>query len=516
MASLPRTKRGSTPSGQGRRTGRAASAPLAGGSASQSRARREELRNTLQYERIFPDGEKDWRLRWEDARRIGWANSAIRREPGYSLPKTRAQDRLREAAEESPNAMSAKCRAVIAECEPVLGESCAAQLKFFQTRAQAAVDAARDLRQLGYQPTPGLIEAYLLRIGEWQGLVPTEDESNEAFVAAERGAPPDALEAMQHLSKDFRLPLAPLEFGRDHQDSRAWKRTVRLIVEVRLIHERALGFRGEYLQLKHPPLPSAPSFRALVAPGLSAVLAKLPDQDLEAQFQLKLARTIAALHELRQHPKLIAQPTWLAILERHFASVGESASELELHPGLREHLFVRESLAGQVRNELTSKLRSQNHEIPLAACRDMFDSTLRALCASNLRLRRESLETLVGASAADASRWRLRALEWRLQQADFLLDPRGTYQSDNRPPKQIGVWYALALGLRGHLRTLPSQNAKNRIIAAVFRIYAGPQLRPPGMTTACAVNTIEKLRKRVDRVQAEDGLMQLRLRGGIL
>jgi hypothetical protein len=467
------------------------------------------LRSVLAHVYTRPNGRKVTRARWNEARCIRWANEVLAQDVGRRTDEEQALRSLEGAAKESPGAISAKAKAAVLQAEGVLGTNCAGMFRCFQLRAQAALAGAQDLRSLGYSPSVGLTNAYVREIGGWRSVLPTATELDEAAENAERTASAGLLSVLPRSSADPGSETAKKQRWLTPQQYEGWKSDMRLVCRVQLIHDRALRYREEYLRLSKGKLPSADRFRGELDARLRVLTAEEARSTQHAELRCREAHAIVALEELLKDLASSRVLRRAKVLRTHLVSLQGLLSETDHGTQHETTLQLDAAWTIAMLNGVLEPDESGNCG-SIADCQEFLVELRVALCASPHQIHLERLEQAIGSSAADASRWRLNTLKWRLQGADFVLRPLGSYLSEWRAPKQLQARYALDVGLRDRLGARYTDFAKSKAIAAAFTVYAGSVLGPAGGIEEGALNTIEKLRGRISRVEAREELSELR------
>ncbi len=152
------------------------------------------------------------------------------------------------------------------------------QLEIFESKVEpiyrrVSEDAARDLTALGIKPTPIMIRAYWYRMGSWASLSRIEDETLTALTRDLAIDAPQGCREYLRISNLERESVSPQEGPvLNEKQYRAWSLGVRDIVRARLLHDRALEQRSNYVLLRHSKsMPSRDAFFACYY-GLSAML----------------------------------------------------------------------------------------------------------------------------------------------------------------------------------------------------------------------------------------------------
>jgi hypothetical protein len=156
---------------------------------------------------------------------------------------------------------------------------------------------------------------------------------------------------------------------------------------------------------------------------------------------------------------------------------------------LRAQLRHREAL-GQRQNYIALR---RSRSLP---SRDVFYTCYLGLSAGLINdggtIDRQRHEMILGSSAAESSRWNLRAIAFHLDEFDLELNPKGTYSSLRGEPKQLGVWKEIASRLKGCLPTSLSEFGRAKAIAAAMLTYAGPPTFAAESVVSFAKDTVQK------------------------
>jgi hypothetical protein len=106
----------------------------------------------------------------------------------------------------------------------------------------------------------------------------------------------------------------------------------------------------------------------------------------------------------------------------------------------------------------------------------------------------DTVDKIVGASAAEASQRHLDALRWQLEVADLVLMPRGSFL--DQTPKQLAVGKAVDRQIRPIFGRRLTNFAVSRIVSAALKVY-GRELVAPTELVELARNAVEKFRRRM-------------------
>ena len=416
---------------------------------------------------------------------------------------------LKAAADESPRVVSARAIAAVAEAGEILGVGCEGMLRCFQLRAQAVLDAAQDAESLGYTSSLSLTESYASEIASWRSILPTEAELDRAVEEAERAAPKAVLSVLPKLRTEQPANAADKSLHLTLENNKGWTADLRLICRVQLINDLALVYRDEYIELLAGEVPCASRFSREIEIHLRRLYAEHVGSTQHSDMQRQSAHAIVGIDGLLKSMDAPDVLNRVAELRTHLVSLLELLRECD-HGTQHEtwmHLEISKLaavLSGVLNGDRSVWLKSPEHY------RKVLVAVHGVLRDSPHRIHVERLEQAIGSGAAVASRWRIRALERRLSEADYLLRPLGSYLSRWRAPKQLQVRYALDRGLRDRLGAEYPEFARSKVIAAAFKVYADSALGPPGGINQAALNSIEKLRGRVDEVDARNQMNELR------
>src|SRR5439155_14883765 len=128
-------------------------------------------------------------------------------------------------------------------------------------------------------------------------------------------------------------------------------------------------------------------------------------------LQLEVALTIAQLTRFMQRPKMLDRFPSLIRLRDRVESLQTAIVESDPRTTFEVELSLFVNFVWSILNGLLNHSQPSGELASAAPYRKHIESLLRALCIYAPRARLQRLEGIVGAAAADASHWRLRALE---------------------------------------------------------------------------------------------------------